>query len=124
MADDDSKPIHAPKPKPGLPVIRRMPEGGLPLLFADQMMIRTREDGLFILYFLQTQPPLAVTQEEVDAIDHVDAVCVAQVLVTAPQMQKNLDALNDNFQQFVEKMNAAVVMAKAEEGTKEPSKTK
>jgi len=88
----------------------------LPLLFSDQMVVKGQEDGLFVLYFFQTRPPIAVTTEQVEAVEKIDAKCVAQIIVTPQQMQKNIAAMNTNFQRQLSKTGKVRLEQVAEEG--------
>ena len=104
MPTEEPGPISAAEPPEGKEVsVNRIVPDDLPLEFADGMMIRNLDSGLFVLYFLQTRPPLAITAEEVAAVDEVDAVCVAQVVITAKQLKKNMDAIAMNYQKYLDK---------------------
>mgnify|MGYP001241442095 CR=1 FL=1 len=95
-----------------LPFNRVIPPD-LPLLYSDHMVIK-HQDGMFLLYFFQNRTPLALTPEELNAIDHVDSYCVAQILVTPEQMQKNITAMAANFAKFFERRTAKTEETKAE----------
>lgn len=86
-----------------VPIIRVLPDN-MPLIYSDGLLIGNNE-GVFILSFLQTRFPLAVTPEEVEAIQQVDSYCVARILLTPEQMERSIKAMTDNFQKFVDKSN-------------------
>lgn len=89
-----------------VPIKRILPEG-LPLLFSDAFMVQ-QKDGMFVLSFLQIRNPLAITPEEIEAIESVEAHCVAQILLTPMEMRKNIEVMKENFQQFVEAVNSSI----------------
>lgn len=105
MSVEQKGPILAAAAPAGKEVlVKRTVPDGLPLEFADSMMIRNLEGGVFVLYFLQTRTPLAITPAEVAAVDSVDAVCFSQIVVTADQLKKIMDAMAVNYQKYLDKL--------------------
>lgn len=82
-------------------VERTLGEGVSPI-FSDGLLVQHQEDT-FNISFLQMQYPLIVVGEEVRNIDSVEQRCVAQIVVTAIQMAKNVAAMNRNFKKFLDK---------------------
>lgn len=87
-------------PSASLKLVRVLPDN-MPLLFADGLTVQQR-DAMFLVSFLQTKYPLAVTPEEIRAIKTIEQHCVAQIIITPDQMARNLNALNKNFNSFIE----------------------
>lgn len=97
-----------------VPINHLIPDD-LPLLFSDQLVVKN-QDGLIVLYFFQTRPPIAVTTEQVAAIEQIDAKCIAQIIVTPQQMEKNIAAMSINLQRQVSKTGKVQTEQIAEEG--------
>ena len=72
----------------------------VPVIYSDNFAIKS-QDGMFVLYFFQNAPPLAFTQSELDAVKAIDTYCVAKILLSAPQLKKNIDAMHQNFDKFL-----------------------
>lgn len=100
---DPQKPLKESVERISVPIKRHLSDD-LPLLFSDDFVIRHMQDGMFLLSFFRTRPPLASTEEEVRQIKEVDAQCVAQILLTPVQMEKTLNAMNLNFARFLKSL--------------------
>ena len=84
-----------------VPIERYMPEG-LDMEFSDSIVVQHSKNE-FILSFLQTQHPLAVTRAELDAIKKVQSKVVARIVVTPKQMAANLAVLKKNLDKYIAK---------------------
>ena len=69
------------------------------MTFSDDMAVSFR-NGVFILYFFQSQPPIVMTQEEIAEVEAVKSRCVAKIVVTPNQMRNVIDAMVGNFGKF------------------------
>lgn len=86
---------------------------GLAPIFSDNLIIK-HERGIFHLYFMANQTPIIMTADELQNIEEVASVCVAHVIVAPEQMERNVKAINDNFQRF--KNPLSVVTTENEDG--------
>lgn len=87
------------KGKTGLP-LKHILSPEIPVTYSDNFAIKA-QDGMFVMYFFQNAPPLAFTQSELDAVVAIETYCVAKILLTPPQLKKNIDAMNQNFEKFL-----------------------
>lgn len=83
--------------------IKRVLPPDLPMIYSDGMVIQ-HKDGMFILYFLQSRYPLAVTPNELESIEFIESHCVAQIVLTPQQMERNIRAMGMNFEKFLNKL--------------------
>ncbi len=94
--------------------IKNMVPEDLAPIFSDNLIIR-HERGVFHLYFMLNQMPLIMTPEEAQAIEEVVSVCMAHVIVSPEQMERNVKAINENFGRF--KDSVSVVTTEKEDGS-------
>jgi hypothetical protein len=87
--------------------VKRVIPDDLRVTYSDGMVIKN-QDGLFNLYFFQSRWPIAITPEEMEAIDSVEARCVAHLVITPEQMKKNIDALIENFRKFEQRLQELI----------------
>lgn len=69
--------------------------------YSDALIVQLR-DAMFIISFLQNQYPLLTEESDIKKLKEIEQRCVAQVVVSPHQMAKNLRALNQNFNSFIE----------------------
>lgn len=70
------------------------------LTFTDNAFVQHTKNE-FVVSFFQSAFPFPRTEEEYMAIKSVPAYCVARMVMTPPQMQNLLNALNVNFKKFI-----------------------
>lgn len=63
----------------------------------------------FVISFLQTQFPLAATKEELQQVEVLKRKCVAQVIVSPQQMEKVVEALQENLKKFTDAYRTPMV---------------
>lgn len=73
------------------------------LLFADGLIVQHGENE-FILSFFQTLRPIILTEDDRKGVEKVESRCVARIVVTPQQMAKNVEALKENFEKWLAKM--------------------
>jgi alpha-ketoglutarate-dependent taurine dioxygenase len=81
-------------------VVRTVPEY-VPMHYSDALMVQ-QKDAMFVISYLQTKYPLVVTDAEIKQVEHIEQRCIAQIIVTPPQLARNLAVLNNNFKNFIE----------------------
>ena len=77
-----------------------IPEG-IPLLYSDNMLVQNR-DGIFTLFFMQNQNPVVISPEDLKFIKSVKSNCVAKILTGPYHLARNIKALEENFNKFLE----------------------
>lgn len=87
--------------------LRRVIPEDLPLIYSDGMVVKN-QDGLFNLYFFQNRWPIAITPEELEAVETIEARCIAHLVMTPDQMKKSIDALVENFGKFEKRIQALI----------------
>ncbi len=90
--------------KTGLPINRRFPDGQRSL-YANHFVVQ-HEEATATLMFFEVRSPLIVTEgeeakKELAAIKHIDAECVARIVMPITQVPAVMEALKTNFQKFV-----------------------
>ncbi|QQS42828.1 MAG: hypothetical protein IPM63_07810 [Acidobacteriota bacterium] len=98
-----------------LPIKHVVPEE-LPLMFSDQTVVKFQRD-VFVLMFFQNRPPITLTREALEEVEHVESRCIAQVVLTPQAMEKNIEAMSANFEKF-KKSIAEQAESKEEDQTK------
>jgi len=81
-----------------LPTERYIPEDVV-CEFSDAFLITHAED-YFVLSFLQSEHPLAASEEELKAIGAVQQACIARLIVSPKQLRRILEALKDNLERY------------------------
>lgn len=73
----------------------------LPLLYVDNVNV-VHTPSEFIVSFLQSQPPLFVTDEQLESTDSIPSRVVARIVVNPLKMNDVVRTLMENFQLFVQ----------------------
>ena len=87
--------------------------------FVSNIVVQHQPD-VFILSFFEMWPPavLGDTEEErlkaIDAVDHVEAKCVARLAVTPAKMRQFVEALTDNLQHYEKLMAMGLDLGEGE----------
>jgi hypothetical protein len=85
--------------------IERVYPEGLQSHFVSNVVVQHQPDA-FILSFFEVWPPaiLGESDEEkkqaIDAIDHVEAKCVARLVLTPSKMREFLETMSENLQNY------------------------
>lgn len=95
MPDPDDKPIHLQVP------IRYHYPDNLTTHFVNNLIIQHEPESFVISFFESFKPPiLGNTREErlakMEAIEYLDAKCVARIVVTPAAMREFVSAMADN----------------------------
>jgi len=96
---------------------RKYPED-LQSYFASHFVVQHRPE-YFILSFFELWPPAIIgdaqeRQEALDALDMVDAKCVARFVITPGKMRELIDALNENLNNYEEMVKMLIAMEEGE----------
>jgi hypothetical protein len=76
--------------------------------YSDGLIVVHTENE-FAISFLQTQFPLAATKEELQEVEVLKRKCVAQVIVSPQQMEKVVEALQENLKKFTDAYRTPMV---------------
>lgn len=87
-----------------VPIEWYVPEG-LPVLWANHLIIQHTEQGEFIINFFQLPPPLILqaSLKEIAKLENVRATAVARLSVSPAQMESMLNAMITNYNTFRQK---------------------
>ena len=91
--------------------IKRNFPDNLQSYFVSNLVVQHQPDS-FILSFFEVWPPaiLGDTEDEkaeaIEAIDHVDAKCVARLVLTPTKMKEFLDVMMGNWEKYEETIKA------------------
>jgi hypothetical protein len=98
--------------------IERIHPENLSSYFVSNLVVQHEKES-FIMSFFEVWPPAIVgdTDEEkqaaLDAIDHVDAKCVARLVVTPQRMREFVTIMSDNLSAYEAMMQ---ILAQSESG--------
>lgn len=87
-----------------IPIERKYPTD-LQSYFVSNMVVQFQPDH-FIISFFEVWPPAIIAdtdderQQALETVDHIDANCVARVVLTPSRMKEFIQVLNDNYQKF------------------------
>ena len=87
-----------------IPLERKYPPD-LQSHFVSNMVVQFQPDH-FILSFFEVWPPAIVAETEVerqqalDSVDHIDANCVARLVLTPSRMKEFIQVLTDHYIKF------------------------
>lgn len=98
--------------------IKRVIPDDLLAQYVDGMVVKN-QDGLFNLYFFQNRWPIALTAEDIQAIDTVESRCITHLVMTPDQMRKNIEALVENFRKFENAIQTLLESASESEKSEE-----
>lgn len=87
-----------------IPLIPYVPDD-MQILYADGAYV-TLSEGTFIISFVQTEHPLAVTKKQKERIQEIRSKCIARVALNPSRMEAVISILHDTFAQFVEQIEA------------------
>lgn len=73
----------------------------LPLLYVDNIQV-THTQSEFLISFMQSRPPLLMSEKEWDSVKSIESKCVARVILNPMKMQAFVQALNTNFRKYVQ----------------------
>lgn len=92
----------------GIPIDWHFPEG-LIKRYANNMLVQRLENEFVISFFEIVPPPIFGSPEErrkqADKVKSVRANCVASVVVSPMKMQAFIDAMQENFDNFIADFN-------------------
>lgn len=79
-------------------------ESNEPSVYATNITVQ-HTDHEFVISFYEARPPVVLgtpeeRAEQLEAIDHVFAPCVARITVTASRMEGFVKALQDNYENY------------------------
>jgi hypothetical protein len=73
----------------------------LPLLYVDNIQV-THTQSEFLISFMQSRPPLMMSEKEWDSVKSIESMCVARIMLNPMKMQAFVSALNNNFRKYVQ----------------------
>ena len=72
----------------------------VPTFYSDGMVV-VHTANEFVLSFLQTEFPIARSTQELKQVESMKRKCIAQIIVSPPQAERVITALQENMNKYV-----------------------
>jgi hypothetical protein len=80
--------------------------------YADAFTIAHTSDE-FVISFLQLQHPVVTSKKQLDAIKHLETICIARIALTPKRMLALMGAMQENFRTLFPDFEKAIKEAEA-----------